>query len=279
MKLTIGFSTCPNDTFIFDALVNGKIDTGGIEFIPILADVEELNSMALEGGLDVTKLSYHAYGHVSATYKILDAGSALGWGNGPLVVSKRKIYPDEVSNVRIAIPGELTTANFLTGIAFPDAKQKRSYLFSDIEEVVLSDEADVGVLIHENRFTYSERGLQLIIDLGEFWEKTTEMPIPLGGIVVDRGIALDNQVLIQNLIRKSLEFARDNPGSAIEYMKKYAQEMREDILIQHVDTFVNEYSISLGKEGRAAVTKLLDLGSSLGLFPVPPADVFVEAEG
>ena len=275
MKISIGFSTCPNDTFIFDALVNGKIDTRGLEFAPVLADVEELNSRALEGDLDVTKLSYHAYGHVSAKYKILDSGSALGWGNGPLAVSKRKIYPDEVPDTRIAIPGELTTANFLTGIAFPGADNKKAYLFSEIEEVVLSDEADVGVLIHENRFTYYERGLKMIMDLGDYWEKKTGMPIPLGGIMVNRRVPHDIQKLIQKLIYDSLAYARDNPGSAIDYMRSHAQEMREDILLKHVDTFVNDYSLSLGEEGRSAISKLLELGSSRGLFPKPQKDIFV----
>lgn len=275
MKITIGFSTCPNDTYIFDALINGKIDTHGLIFTPLLADVEELNSRALKGDLDITKLSYHAYGHVSKRYKILDSGSALGWGNGPLVVSKRRIYPDEVLHARIAIPGELTTANLLTGMAFPEAKNKKAYLFSDIEEVVLSDEADIGVLIHENRFTYSDRGLKLILDLGEFWDKKTGMPIPLGGIMVNREIEEDKQLLIQKLIRESLVFARENPGSAIGYMRKYAQEMREDILLKHVKTFVNEYSLSLGAEGRQAVNKLLDMGSSMGLFPLPEDEIFV----
>ncbi len=279
MKITLGFSTCPNDTYIFDALVNGKIDAQGLKFIPVLADVEELNSRALEGDLDVTKLSYHAYGHVSDNYKVLDAGSALGWGNGPLVVSKRKIYTDEVQHTRIAVPGKLTTANFLTGIAFPDAKNKQYYLFSDIEEVVLSDAADVGVLIHENRFTYAERGLQLIMDLGKFWEKTTQLPIPLGGIMVNRRIPDDVQVIIQRLIRESLTFAYENPGSAMAYMKKYAQEMREDILLKHVDTFVNDFSLSLGEEGRAAINKLLEKGSSLGLFTMPGKDVFIPSDG
>ncbi len=275
MNLTIGFSTCPNDTFIFDALINDRIDTRGLRFTPFLADVEELNTKAKNGELDITKLSYHAFGHVSSKYKILDAGSALGWGNGPLVVCKRKIYPDEMNEVRIAIPGELTTANFLMETAFPHAKNKKSYIFSDIEDVVLSDEADVGVLIHENRFTYAGRGLKLIMDLGEFWEKETGMPIPLGGIVVNRKIPRDIQIVVQELIRESLVFARENPGSAFDYMKRYAQDMREEVMNQHVETFVNEFSLSLGVEGRKAVSKLLDLGSKEGLFTVPEDDVFV----
>jgi 1,4-dihydroxy-6-naphthoate synthase len=275
MKLNIGFSTCPNDTFIFDALVNGKIDPGDLEFTPLLTDVEELNSMALKGELEVTKLSYHAYGHVSADYRVLDSGSALGWGNGPLMVSKKRIYPDEIINARIAIPGELTTANFLTGIAFPEAQNKKSYLFSDIEDAILDDEADIGVLIHENRFTFHERGLRLIMDLGKFWEEETSMPIPLGGIMVRRDVPEEIQQRIQELIRSSIYFSMHNPGSANEYMRKFAQEMREEIMQKHVDTFVNEFSLSLGEEGRAAISRLLELGSQKGLFSKAPGKVFV----
>ncbi|MCK5821197.1 MAG: 1,4-dihydroxy-6-naphthoate synthase [Bacteroidales bacterium] len=275
MKISLGFSTCPNDTFIFDALINGKIDADGFEFIPVLADVEELNKKALSVDLDVTKLSYHAYGHVAMNYKVLDSGSALGHGNGPLVVSKKKIPPAEITEARIAIPGNLTTANFLMSIAFSQALNKKSYLFSDIESVVLSNEADIGVLIHENRFTYAERGLILIEDLGAFWERKTNLPIPLGGIMVSRLLSESVQIRIQKCIHDSIMFAFDNPESSIDYMRKYAQEMREDILHKHVQTFVNDFSLSLGTKGRKAVRKLFDLGSSQGLFPKPDKEIFV----
>jgi len=275
MKISLGFSTCPNDTFIFDALVNGKIDTNGLDFIPVLADVEDLNTRSLTADLDVTKLSYHAYGHVSMYYKVLDSGSALGHGNGPLVVSNRKMSPKEIDEARIAIPGELTTANFLMGVAFPKAQNKKSYLFSDIESVVLGEKADIGVLIHENRFTYAERGLRLIEDLGAFWERETNLPIPLGGIMVNRRIPENIQLRIQKCIYDSIRFAFDNPESSLGYMRQFAQEMREDILHKHVQTFVNDFSLSLGTEGQKAVRKLLDLGSSQGLFHQPEGEIFV----
>lgn len=275
MKISIGFSTCPNDTFIFDALVNGKIDTHGLEFSPLLADVEELNMKAVTAELDVTKLSYHAYGHVAMHYKVLDSGSALGHGNGPLVVSKRKISSEEINSARIAIPGDLTTANFLMTVAFPQAQNKKSYLFSDIESALLNDEADIGVLIHENRFTYEERGLSLIEDLGAFWERKTQLPIPLGGIVVNRSVPENVQLRLQKCIYDSIRFAFENPESSLGYMRQYAQEMREDILRQHVQTFVNDFSLSLGTDGQQAVRKLLDLGSNLGLFPKPENEIFV----
>lgn len=275
MKISLGFSTCPNDTFIFDALINGKVDTDGLEFIPVLADVEGLNKRALTADLDVTKLSYHAYGHAAMHYKILDSGSALGHGNGPLVVSKRKMSQEEINEARIAIPGDLTTANFLMAVAFPQAQNKKSYLFSEIESVILSDKADIGVLIHENRFTYAERGLILIEDLGAFWERETNLPIPLGGIAVHRRIPESVQIRIQKCIYDSIRFAFDNPESSLEYIRQYAQEMREDILHKHVQTFVNDFSLSLGMEGQQAVRKLLDLGSNLGLFPKPEKEIFV----
>lgn len=275
MKISLGFSTCPNDTFIFDALINGKVDTDGLEFIPVLADVEGLNKRALTADLDVTKLSYHAYGHAAMHYKILDSGSALGHGNGPLLVSKRKIALAEIAEARIAIPGDLTTANFLMAVAFPQAQNKRSYLFSEIESLILSDEVDIGVLIHENRFTYAERGLRLIEDLGAFWERETKLPIPLGGIAVHRRIPESVQIRIQKCIYDSIRFAFDNPESSLDYMRQYAQEMREEILHKHVKTFVNDFSLSLGTEGQKAVRKLLDLGSNQGMFPKPENEIFV----
>ena len=179
MKLKLGFSTCPNDTFMFDAMVHHKIDTFGLDFDLHLADIEELNQLSLKGELDITKISYAAYTKVSDKYIFLNSGSALGENNGPILISKRKIYPDEVNNLKIAIPGKNTTANMLLSIAYPEAKSKVEYLFSDIEDVVLSDEVDAGLIIHENRFTYEKKGLKKIIDLGEFWERKTNKPIPL----------------------------------------------------------------------------------------------------
>ena len=182
MKLTLGYSTCPNDTFIFDAMVHHKIDTEGLEFSPFLGDVEELNKKAFTQELDITKLSYHAYAFLSEFYMILDSGSALGKGNGPLLLSKKKLYPDKLKEVKIAIPGKYTTANLLFGIAFPEAVSKKEYLFSDIEEAILSGEVDAGLAIHENRFTYKTKGLRKIMDLGEFWEDLTDLPIPLAKV-------------------------------------------------------------------------------------------------
>ncbi len=276
MTLKIGFSTCPNDTFIFDAMVHHKIDTEGLDFDVVLADVEELNKSALENTLDITKLSYHAYAYVAQNYRLLTAGSALGNNNGPLLVSKYKIYPDEVKDVKIAIPGKYTTANLLLGIAFPNAVNKKEYLFSDIEEAVLSNEVDAGVIIHENRFTYEERGLKKISDLGEFWEAKTSLPIPLGGIVVKRSLPEHHQITINRVLRRSIEYAFANPESGERYIRQHAQEMKTEVLNKHINLFVNQQTLRLGKKGKDSIKKLYETAEELEIIPKMRKDIFVE---
>lgn len=274
-KISLGYSTCPNDTFIFDAMVHHKIDTEGFDFDVVLADVEELNKKAFEQELDVTKISYHAYSKIADYYCLLDSGSALGKNNGPLLISKHKIYPDEVDQIKIAIPGLNTTANMLFSIAYPNAKNKKEFLFSDIEEVVLSEETDAGLIIHENRFTYEKKGLQKIVDLGEFWEKETQLPIPLGGIAVKRDIDYEIQLKINRILRKSVEYAFENPKSAYPYIKKYAQEMDEDVMYKHIELYVNQYTIDLGNDGREAIKMLYKKASSLELIPELNQQIFL----
>ncbi len=275
MTLTLGFSTCPNDTFIFDAAVHHKIDTEGIDFELILADVEELNQKAFEGEIDITKLSYHAYAYAAENYVLLNSGSALGNNNGPLLISKRKIYPDEVKDLKIAIPGKYTTANLLLGIAYPDATNKIPYLFSDIEDAVADEEVDAGLIIHENRFTYESKDLKKIIDLGEFWETKTKMPIPLGGIVINRKHPKDLQLRISNIIKRSIEYAYENPSSSLEYIRQYAQEMDADVMKKHIDLYVNNYSLDLGEKGKQAVKKLYSEASAKKLIPEIREDIFI----
>ncbi|MFO7826990.1 MAG: 1,4-dihydroxy-6-naphthoate synthase [Bacteroidales bacterium] len=274
-KISLGYSTCPNDTFIFDAMVHHKIDTEGLEFDIVMADVEELNKKAIKQELDVTKISYHAYSKIADHYCLLDSGSALGKNNGPILISKHKIYPDEVDDINIAIPGENTTANMLFSIAYPNAKKKKEYLFSDIEDVVLSNEMDAGLIIHENRFTYEKKGLQKIVDLGEFWEKETQLPIPLGGIAVRRDLDHEIQLKINRILRKSVEFAFENPKSAYPYIKKYAQEMDEDVMYKHIELYVNQFTIDLGKDGRDAIKMLYKKASSLGIIPELNQQIFL----
>lgn len=275
MKLKIGFSPCPNDTFIFEALINGRIDTEGVEYDWFLADVEELNHRAMDGLTDITKISYHAYAYAAPHYLLLDSGGALGRGNGPLLISKRKISDDEVNDLRIAIPGKYTTANLLLGIAWPQATDRHEYLFSDIPEAVLSGEADAGLIIHETRFTYQSMGLQKIADLGEFWEKETGAPIPLGAIVVNRNVPFDTAVKVNNAIRRSLEFARANPGPASDFIKEHAREIEPLVIQKHIKLYVNDFSLSLGEEGRRAVNKLYSVAGEKKIIPPMPERIFL----
>ncbi len=256
MKLTLGFSTCPNDTFIFDAMVHKKIDTQGFEFDLFLADVEELNKRAFKNNIDITKISFNAYAKISDNYKILDSGSALGNNNGPLLISKHKIYPDEIKDLHIAIPGKNTTANLLLSIAYPKIKQKTEYIFSDIEEAILDNEVDAGLIIHETRFTYQKKGLKKIIDLGEYWETKTQLPIPLGGIIISNKISNKDQIKINNILRNSIEYAINNPNESYKFVKQYAQEMDYDIMKKHINLYVNNYTKSLGEQGKKAINEL-----------------------
>ena len=258
MEFSLGFSPCPNDTFIFDALVNKKIDTGGIDFTVRLEDVQTLNRWAMQGKLDISKISYGVLPLVLEQYELLDAGGALGKGVGPLVIAKKPLALTEINNCRIAIPGEQTTAHLLFSLAFPGAGNKEFMVFSGIEDAVLSGAVDCGVIIHENRFTYQQRGLVKLMDLGEFWEKETGVPIPLGGIVLKRSLGKDVAQTVNGLIRKSLEYAFERYPELPEYVKEHAQEMDERVMRQHIDLYVNNYSLSLGAEGEKAIQILRD---------------------
>ena len=272
-RLTLGFSPCPNDTFIFDALVNGRIDTEGLAFDVTLADVEELNRKALRGELDITKLSFSAFGDLTARYKLLNAGSALGRGVGPLLVRRQS---DEASSPRhVAIPGHYTTANYLLGLAYPGLEQRTEVLFSDIEDAVLAGDYDAGLLIHENRFTYEERGLEKIRDLGEFWEESTGLPIPLGGIAVKRTIADDQQRQIDRLLRRSVEYAMANPAASQDFVRQHAQAMDPAVMQKHIDLYVNPYTVDLGEDGLAAIRHFITDGRAKGLLEPGAEDYIV----
>ena len=275
MKLTLGFSTCPNDTFIFDAMIHKKVDTEGLEFDVVLADVEELNRNAFTGNIDVTKLSYHAFAYIANNYKLLTSGSALGYKNGPLLISKRKIYREEIADLKVAIPGKYTTANLLFSIAFPKVKEKKEYLFSDIEEAILDGEVDAGVIIHENRFTFEKKGLKKIIDLGEDWEEKTKSPIPLGGIVIQRKFDLETQQKVNRVLKRSVEFALANPNSSYRFVKNYAQELNDDVIWKHIDLYVNNFTVDLGEIGKKAVKILFDWAISGKIIEPVQDDIFV----
>jgi len=278
MKLTLAFSPCPNDCFMFDAIVHRRVDLEGLEFDVRLADVEALNKAAFAGEVDVTKLSYHAYAYCARDYVLLDAGSALGRNCGPLLISKRTISQDDVASgaLRIAIPGKYTTANFLLGLAFPAARNKIELLFSDVEGAVLDGYVDAGLIIHENRFTYAARGLKKIVDLGEFWEGTTGAPIPLGGIVIRRSLPDDVKQIVNRLVRRSVEYAFAHRGASLPYVREHAQEMREDVMYQHIDLYVNDYSIDLGPDGRRAVELLFEKAKALGVIPAIEQPLFLD---
>jgi len=278
MALSLGFSPCPNDCFMFDAIVNERIDLEGLSFTPHLADVEALNRETFAGTADVTKLSYHAYAYCRGNYELLDAGSALGRNCGPLLISARPITPNEVRSgrLRIAIPGVYTTANFLLGLAFPEALDRTALVFSEIEGALLDGRFDAGVIIHENRFTYEAKGLHKIVDLGEFWEQETGAPIPLGAIAVRRSLPGDVKTRVNRLVRRSVEFAFAHRDASLPYVRAHAQEMSEEVMYKHIDLYVNHYSVDLGTDGRRAVALLFEKAAALGLVPPASEPLFLE---
>jgi 1,4-dihydroxy-6-naphthoate synthase len=287
MRLTLGFSPCPNDTFIFDALIHHKIDTEGLEFKVEYHDVETLNKKAFQKELAITKLSYQAFAYAVEDYELLDAGSALGFGVGPLLITKNQELatqlsnfagqdlPQQFHNLKIGIPGKYTTANFLLGLAYPHLQNKELLIFSDIESALLNGDIDLGLIIHENRFTYQDKGLFKVVDLGDFWEKTTESPIPLGGIVINRELPIEVKEKVNRLIRKSVEYAFANPKSGLEYIRSHAQEMDESVMYQHIELYVNQYSVDLGDLGKKAIRAMFGKARELKFVPQSEKNIFL----
>ena len=274
MKFTLGFSPCPNDTFIFDALVNKKIDTGNYDFDVVLEDVQTLNQWAIEEKLDITKLSYGVLPLVLDNYAVLNSGSALGRGVGPLLITKDAITSTEIDDYTIAIPGEQTTAHLLFSLAFPTAKRKLFLRYDEIENFVALGKG-LGVIIHENRFTYQDKGLKKIMDLGNFWEKETGSAIPLGGIVIKRKIATNLQKEINTLIKKSIEYAFKNYPSLNDYIRNNAQEMSDAVMRKHIDLYVNKFSLDLGREGKTSIKKLLNIYQETNNCIVDCRNIFI----
>ena len=275
MKLKLGFSPCPNDTFIFDAMVHSKIDTEGLEFDYFIADVEELNRRAFASEVDITKISCHAYAYIASDYLIMDSGSALGFGNGPLLISKNEIDLSELARLRIAIPGKFTTANLLLGIGWPEAVNKKEYLFSEIEDALIRGEADAGLIIHETRFTYQAKGLVKIADMGEYWDKLTGLPIPLGNIVINRKIPENIAKKVNRAIRRSIEFAKADMMSSFDFVSANAKEMDHDVMKKHISLYVNEFSLQLGRQGRRALKELFRIASEKGITPAVADNIFL----
>jgi 1,4-dihydroxy-6-naphthoate synthase len=283
MNLSLGFSPCPNDTFIFDAMIHQKIDTEGLNFEVLFDDVETLNQQAFRAELDITKLSYHAYAYLTDNYVLLHSGSALGFGVGPLLICNKNEYSTldmEIlspltSNLRIGIPGKYTTANFLLSTAFPNAKNKIEMKFFEIESALLNDQIDLGVIIHENRFTYQDKGLKKIIDLGEYWEDLTNGPIPLGGIMIKRNLPEEIKQKVNRIIRRSVEYAFDHPESGFDFIRSLSQEMSTEVIKKHIDVYVNKFSIDLGELGRKAVETFFKEAHKAGIIPETKQNLFL----
>ena len=271
MKLTLGFSPCPNDTFIFDAMVNGKIDTHGLSFEVVLEDVETLNKFAGDQKLDITKLSYSSFLQNLVEYALLHSGSALGKGVGPLLVCRKSELEkwndrDLRSAAKIAIPGRNTTANLLLSLAFPEIANKQEIIFSEIEQAVLSGAFDMGLIIHESRFTYEQKGLVKVLDLGDWWENKTNALIPLGCIAIKRDIDKEIAKKVDSIIKESIQYAWGNYPALSDFVKEHAQEMQEDVMRKHIELYVNNYTKDLGDEGRRAVTRLFEEAKKIGLI-------------
>lgn len=276
--IELAFSPCPNDTFIFDALVNGRIDTGPYRFNVELQDVEALNRQAIAHTYDVTKLSFFTYGRVAQHYVLLDAGSALGNGVGPLFITRPGMENQPEKWKRIAIPGENTTASFLFSLYYPEHTGKLPMLFSSIEEAVIRGDVDAGVIIHENRFTYESKGLKKIRDLGEAWEKETGKPIPLGGIVARRTLPIPVLHDLNRLLADSIRHAFEHPGASEPYVAAHAQEMDPVVRSRHIELYVNKYSQDLGTKGREAVHYLLSKAVEKGILHDPLPKVLCVSE-
>lgn len=277
--LSLGYSPCPNDTFIFYALVHGKIDTKNLKFDEVLLDVETLNQKALSAELDLTKISYHAFGHLRKKYCVLRAGGALGRGCGPLVVARNEYTMNELKNKKIAIPGKLTTAYLLLQLYNPDFRLQTSDLlempFDKIIDAVAKEEVDAGLIIHESRFTYPSYGLKLITDLGEWWEKQTGLPIPLGGILAKRTLGEGLNKKINKIIKASIEYSSGNRTEPMDYVKKHSQELPEEVVNQHINLYVNNYSLDVGQDGEKAVHELLSRAEEAGIIPKIKQEIFI----
>jgi 1,4-dihydroxy-6-naphthoate synthase len=274
-KLRIGLSPCPNDTFIFHALLAGLVKTKGVSFEPVMEDVETLNERMLRGELEVTKASFAAFAHARENYAAIRTGGALGRGNGPLVVSTRPMKPFELGSRRVLLPGRLTTAALLFHGFHPECDDTPSVRYDEVLAALLSGEAEAGVVIHELRFTYERRGLRLVEDLGARFEATTGTPVPLGGVFVRRDVAPRTAKDVEKWVGESLAYARANPSASREFVREHAQEMDEGVTSAHIGLYVNEFSSGYGREGEDAIERLLLLAEKTGRAPASKLPTFV----
>jgi len=278
-SVSLGSSPCPNDTFIFYAMIHGKIDTGGLSFNEVLLDVETLNRKALNAEIDITKISYAAYGHLRDRYSLLRSGGALGKGCGPLVVAKHEFSMEDLRNRRIAIPGRLTTAYLLLQLFDSSFILHPSSLvempFHKIMDAVANEEVDAGLIIHESRFTYPSYGLKQLVDLGEWWEEDTGLPIPLGCIIARRSLGDDLNSRIDRTVRQSVEYAFSKRNEPMTYIKEHSQELSDHVINQHIDLYVNNFSIDIGREGEKAVSALLLRAEAAGIIPRSEKNILI----
>ncbi len=278
VPLSLGYSPCPNDTFIFFPLVHGRIDTGGLTFREILEDVETLNQMAREARLDITKASYHAFGHLRNDYCLLHSGGALGRGCGPLVVAREELDPSTLRDKTIAIPGALTTAYLLLQIFAPSIREKVVIMpFNQIVGATARGEVDAGLIIHESRFTYEKAGLKKVIDLGDWWEKETGNPVPLGAILARRRLGPGLIEKIDRYIRRSVEYAFAHRGESLSYIKQHSQELQDEVINQHINLYVNDFSLEIGSEGEQAVRELFRMAEERGIINVSRQPLFISS--
>jgi 1,4-dihydroxy-6-naphthoate synthase len=272
--LSLGYSPCPNDTFIFYGLTHGRI-AGSPKVQERLEDIETLNHLALTGEVDTVKISFHALGHFLDRYCLLRSGGALGRGCGPLVVAREAVEVGDLANRKVAIPGELTTAALLVRLFCPDLSDLEIMPFDRIMEAVRSGEVDAGVIIHEGRFTYQAYGLSRVVDLGQWWEETTGHPIPLGGIAARRDLGAELIRHIDESLRASVEFAHANPEQVQDYVALHAQEMDPEVMRAHIRLYVNDYTLGYGTDGEAAITDLMSRAVDAGIIPPPSDPLFV----
>ncbi|MFK5925872.1 MAG: 1,4-dihydroxy-6-naphthoate synthase [Desulfuromusa sp.] len=275
-QLSLGYSPCPNDTFIFYGLIHGKVTCPGVNFTAQLEDVETLNQLALKGQLDLTKISYHALGYLRENYVLLHSGGALGRGCGPLVIAKQKTSMATLRGKKIAIPGQLTTANLLLQLHSEGYEDVLILPFDQIMAAVEQGKADAGVIIHESRFTYQQHGLEQILDLGQWWEEESGYPIPLGGILARRTLGGTLIKNIDSALRQSIEYAYAHPQEPQNYIKQHAQELDDNVIRNHIDLYVNEFSLDLGNEGVQAVNSLLRRAEERGIIPRCELPLFIE---
>jgi 1,4-dihydroxy-6-naphthoate synthase len=273
--LTIGYSPCPNDTYIFYALVHGKVSIPGVELRERLEDVETLNRLALDGALDLTKVSYHAIGHLRKRYVLLRSGGAMGRGCGPLVVARPGTTLDDVRRGTIAIPGTLTTAALLLRLFDPAIQNTVVMSFDRVMQAVASGQATAGLIIHESRFTYPLFRLEKLVDLGAWWERHSGLPIPLGGILGRRSLGTAMLRTVEEAIRESLRYARTHEHEVLGYCRRHSQEMDESVMLSHINLYVNDFSMDLGDEGVEAVRRLFQEAEAKGILGPSGGDLFV----